>query len=87
MVGFYAKLDALCHTILDTLMLGMGFNESECKTVKKLHTGLDNQLRLAHYLPLQQQMLETDGATRLAAHRDWRFAFPVRFSTFDSLVF
>lgn len=57
--------------ILDALILSLGFTEDEAKSVRALHSGHDNQLRLLHYPPIESSRLEDQCASRLGAHTDW----------------
>ena len=72
MTEFYWKLNESARAILDALMMGMDLTPDESENVRKLHTGHNNQLRLAHYLPISVGKLDDDDMTRLAAHTDWR---------------
>ena len=58
--------------ILDALLMGLGLTEAECDYVRGLHSGHNNQLRLAHYPPISSEKLNREVLGRLPAHRDWR---------------
>jgi len=57
--------------ILEALILSLDLTKEEAKTVRALHRGHDNQLRLLHYPPISTEMVKRKEVSRLGAHRDW----------------
>ena len=58
--------------ILEALMLSIGLSEQEAVTLRELHSGHNNQLRLSHYPPVPKEMSKIDYLTRLGEHSDLR---------------
>ena len=71
MLSFYHTLhDTVGANILKALALGIGLEDED--HLLKLHTGLNNQLRLLHYPAISAKALETGGGkVRMPAHTDW----------------
>ncbi|KAL1599845.1 hypothetical protein SLS60_007650 [Paraconiothyrium brasiliense] len=65
---FFWELHQLCDSILDALILSLEATEEEAEVVKLLYTGHENDLRLAHYFPIDNA---EKGRGRLGAHTDW----------------
>lgn len=70
MVKLYEQLTAVSKAILEGLMLGLDLTEEDCKSLRRMHSPVENQLRLAHYLPMNSDDLNDPNKIRLAAHRD-----------------
>lgn len=64
-------LQDTCAKILDTLIMSVGFSTDEAEYVHRIHTGHDNHLRLLHYPPMHRDLLQSEGQSRLGAHKDW----------------
>ncbi|KAK4506267.1 hypothetical protein PRZ48_004232 [Zasmidium cellare] len=71
MVKLYDQLTAVAEAILEGLMLGMDLTEDECKTLRQMHSPIEHQIRLAHYLPMNYDDLNDPNKIRLASHRDF----------------
>ncbi|KAJ4354347.1 uncharacterized protein N0V89_006082 [Didymosphaeria variabile] len=65
---FFWELHQLSDKILGALILSLEATEEEAKAVKALYTGHENDLRLAHYFPIEDA---EKGRGRLGAHTDW----------------
>ncbi|KAF2704180.1 putative leucoanthocyanidin dioxygenase [Pleomassaria siparia CBS 279.74] len=68
---FYWELNKTAMFILDALIFSMEFTENEVESIKALHSGHDNQLRLLHYPSIESSRLKDQYASRLGAHTDW----------------
>ncbi|KAF2868456.1 putative leucoanthocyanidin dioxygenase [Massariosphaeria phaeospora] len=68
---FYWELHKAAMAILKVLIESLELTESEAGSVRALHGGHDNQLRLLHYPPIGANQLENQYASRLGAHTDW----------------
>jgi isopenicillin N synthase-like dioxygenase len=68
---FYWELNKTAMFILDALILSLELTEDEAKSVRALHSGHDNQLRLLHYPLIESSLLKDQYASRLGAHTDW----------------
>jgi isopenicillin N synthase-like dioxygenase len=65
-------LNKTANAILDAFIMSLDLTEKEADSVRALHTGHDNQLRLLHYPPISSEMLKDKDIGRLGAHTDWR---------------
>lgn len=74
---FFWELNKTSNAILDALIMSLNLTEKEAKNVRALHTGHDNQLRLAHYPSISSEMLKKKDIGRLGAHTDWRYDHPL----------
>lgn len=72
MTRFFWELNKTAELILDALIAALDLPESEAEAVRVLHTGHDNQLRLLHYPPIKDAMINDESVGRLGAHTDWR---------------
>lgn len=72
MTDFFWELHRFSSTILQCLALGLGLEDAEIETWRKLHTGHDDQLRLLHYPPIAPEILKRGNLGRLGSHTDWR---------------
>lgn len=75
---FYWELHKTAMVILEALMMSLELRDSEKESIRKLHTGHDNQLRLLHYPPLREARLKNEHVSRLGAHTDWRYVLDFR---------
>jgi isopenicillin N synthase-like dioxygenase len=69
---FFWELNKTAQLILDALIEALGLPDAEADAVRALHTGHDNQLRLLHYPPITDAMIDDKNLGRLGAHTDWR---------------
>ncbi|CAG8960681.1 hypothetical protein HYFRA_00013449 [Hymenoscyphus fraxineus] len=68
---FFWELHKTASMILEALIMGLDLTEEEAATIRALHTGHDNQLRLLHYPSISAEMLKDETVGRLQAHTDW----------------
>ncbi|CAG8971839.1 hypothetical protein HYALB_00001950 [Hymenoscyphus albidus] len=68
---FFWELHKTASMILEALIMGLDLTEEEAATIRALHTGHDNQLRLLHYPSISAEMLKNETVGRLQAHTDW----------------
>ncbi len=59
--------------ILDAMIMSLGLSEEEGEYIRSLHSGHNNQLRLAHYPPVPTEQIDREVLSRLPAHTDWRY--------------
>ena len=59
--------------ILDALICSLGLTEEEAEYIRNLHSGQNNQLRLLHYPPIPEELLQNEYQTRLGEHKDVRY--------------
>ncbi|KAF2649778.1 putative leucoanthocyanidin dioxygenase [Lophiostoma macrostomum CBS 122681] len=67
----YWEMHKTAMSILEALISSLDLTEEEADNVRKLHTGYDSQLRLAHYPPIPGDRVTDPRASRLGAHTDW----------------
>lgn len=65
---FYEQGYALELELLRAIAIGMGFDE---KYLWEYHTKKDNQVRLLHYPPVEEELLRGGKMERIAAHTDF----------------
>ncbi|OCL06357.1 putative leucoanthocyanidin dioxygenase [Glonium stellatum] len=68
---FFWELNKTANAILEALIMSLDLTEEEAHSIRALHTGHDNQLRLLHYPPIASEMLKDKDMSRLGAHTDW----------------
>lgn len=73
MMEFYWTVNKAASAILEAIIMSLNLTEEEAESVRKLHTGHDNQLRLLHYPPISPEMLKNEDVGRLGAHTDFRY--------------
>ena len=56
--------------ILDALIMSLGLSDQEAEDVRNLHSGQNNQLRLAHYPPIPEALLANKDQVRAGEHKD-----------------
>ena len=66
---FYWECNTVAQSILRAIAMGIGLEDPEHLT--KAHSGIYNQLRLAHYMPISTDMLERNQVDRLHTHTDF----------------
>lgn len=66
------ELNKTSNAILEALIMSLDLTDSEADSVRALHRGHDNQLRLLHYPAISSEMLKQKDVGRLGAHSDWR---------------
>ncbi|MCJ1306991.1 hypothetical protein MMC25_000635 [Agyrium rufum] len=72
MEGFYEELrGGAVEVVWEALALGLGLGEEERTWLERVHSGVNNQLRLLHYPPVEREVLERGEAVRMPAHTDW----------------
>lgn len=69
MVDFYWKCFGTARELLRALAIGVGLDEEDY--FLRFHSGLNNQLRLLHYPPVETKMLTSNVMARMPAHSDW----------------
>lgn len=69
MDGFYATLSVTALSILEALGLGLGLSNPD--QLLQSHSGINNQLRLLHYPPIEAREVEDGRSARMEAHSDW----------------
>ena len=72
----YWRLNRLCQNILDAFADGLGLSDAEKATLRTLHTGHNNHLRLLHYPPIPEEKVGSEMLGRCPAHTDFRYAKP-----------
>ncbi|KAH8701528.1 putative leucoanthocyanidin dioxygenase [Talaromyces proteolyticus] len=71
-IELFWTLNKTTNAILDALIMSLNLSEQEANSVRALHTGHDNQLRLLHYPSISGEMLAKEkDIGRLGAHTDW----------------
>lgn len=73
MVELYGQLSEIALAILEILMAGMDLSEKDCDTLRRVHTPVEHQMRLAHYLPFSLENQKETNKIRLAPHRDFAY--------------
>lgn len=69
MSRFYEECNEAVKRIFRVLALGIGLSDEEY--LVKLHSGVNNQLRLLHYPAIPARELESGTTVRMPAHSDW----------------
>ncbi|EKD12931.1 thymine dioxygenase [Drepanopeziza brunnea f. sp. 'multigermtubi' MB_m1] len=69
MFTLYETLSATALLILEAWALGLGL--SDPGKLLKLHSGMNNQLRLLHYPPIAARELEEGSSARMEEQSDW----------------
>ena len=59
--------------ILDALITSLGLDRADADYVCSLHSGHNNQLRMAHYPVVPVEEVNKELVSRLPAHTDWRY--------------
>ena len=67
----YGELHVAAQRVLGAMCLGLGLTSEETSRMSKLHSGVNNQLRLLHYPPVEAEKLEQQVVGRMPAHQDW----------------
>ncbi|KAF2640373.1 putative leucoanthocyanidin dioxygenase [Massarina eburnea CBS 473.64] len=62
------ELHETAQALLDALIMSLNLPQEEAESVRALHTGHENQLRLLHYPPVKDAGQEF---SRLGSHTDW----------------
>ncbi|PVH90423.1 putative leucoanthocyanidin dioxygenase, partial [Periconia macrospinosa] len=65
------ELNKTSQLILEALIESLRLPDAEANAVRALHSGHDNQLRLLHYPPIVDAMIDDESIGRLGAHTDW----------------
>lgn len=68
----YWELNKVALAILDALLMSLDLSDEEKQSLRALHTGHENQVRLLHYPPVLDDAAKHAGVHRLGAHTDWR---------------
>lgn len=58
--------------ILEAFIMSLDLTEKEAESLRAIHTGYNNQLRLLHYPPVPREMLDDETIGRITAHTDSR---------------
>ena len=61
--------------VLEGLILGMDLSEKDRETLRQIHSPIQHQMRLAHYLPLSIENQEDPRKIRLAPHKDFAYNY------------
>ncbi|KAI0538617.1 hypothetical protein GGR58DRAFT_287039 [Xylaria digitata] len=69
MMKFYWRCFDVTGQLLRALALGIGLDDEEFFV--RLHNGLNNQLRLLHYPPVEVERVARNEVARMPAHSDW----------------
>jgi len=72
MTDFYWAFHQTARLVLRVLAHGIGLDEEETEKLLRLHSGLNNQLRLLHYPPVAAAEVQAGKVARMPAHSDWR---------------
>ncbi|KAI0521894.1 hypothetical protein F5B22DRAFT_508917 [Xylaria bambusicola] len=67
--AFYSRCFEVAKELLRALALGLGLDDEEFFV--RFHSGLNNQLRLLHYPPVEVEKLAKGEVERMPAHSDW----------------
>ncbi|KAI1113954.1 hypothetical protein F5Y14DRAFT_441535 [Nemania sp. NC0429] len=67
---FYWRCFDAAKELLRALALGIGLDDDE-DFFLRFHSGVNNQLRLLHYPPVEAEKLANDETARMPAHTDW----------------
>lgn len=71
MVKLFERLSAISLAILEALMLGMDLSTDDSIVLRHIHTPVEHQMRLAHYLPMSPEHHKDPNKIRLAPHKDF----------------
>ncbi|KAI1332766.1 hypothetical protein F5Y16DRAFT_418711 [Xylariaceae sp. FL0255] len=66
---FYWQCHQVAKELLRVLARGLGLNDEDFFI--RFHSGVNNQLRLLHYPPVEADRLASDEVARMPAHSDW----------------
>lgn len=69
MTGFYGHCFDTAKEILRAVALGIGLEDEDY--LLRFHSGVNNQLRLLHYPPVETEKLSSNALARMPAHSDW----------------
>jgi isopenicillin N synthase-like dioxygenase len=69
MTEFYWHCFGSAKEILRAVALGIGLPDAD--HLLRYHSGLNNQLRLLHYPPVEAAKLSSNALARMPAHTDW----------------
>ncbi|KAI9680044.1 MAG: hypothetical protein M1817_005060 [Caeruleum heppii] len=58
MTDFYWEFNKTARLVLEAVAEGLSLTEDDTKTLLRVHTGLNNQLRLLHYPPVSAEAVE-----------------------------
>lgn len=72
MTDFYWTFQQTARFVLRVLAQGIRLGDEETEELLRLHSGLNNQLRLLHYPPLRAADVQAGKVARMPAHSDWR---------------
>ena len=67
------KLYKTSMAILDAFIMSIDLNQQEAESLRKLHSGHNNQVRFLHYPPIPTEAFANKDLSRFFAHTDWRF--------------
>ncbi|KAI0972233.1 hypothetical protein F4678DRAFT_429696 [Xylaria arbuscula] len=70
MTRFYWRCFDIAKTLLRVLALGLGLDD-DLEFFLKRHSGVNNQLRLLHYPPVEVERVVNGEVARMPAHSDW----------------
>lgn len=71
MLDFYWSCHLLAVEVLRAVAIGLGLKAAEAERFLRVHSGLNDQLRLLHYPSIPAREIESGGAERMPAHSDW----------------
>ncbi|KAL9105846.1 MAG: hypothetical protein Q9227_009054 [Pyrenula ochraceoflavens] len=71
MVQLFERLSAVSLAILEALILGMNLSTEDKNVLRQMHTPVEHQMRLAHYLPMSPEHRKDPNKIRLAPHKDF----------------
>ncbi|KAI0543690.1 hypothetical protein F4679DRAFT_577443 [Xylaria curta] len=66
---FYWRCFDVAKELLRAISLGIGLDDEDF--FLRFHSGLNNQLRLLHYPPVEAERLKNNEVARMPAHSDW----------------
>ncbi|KAH8671395.1 thymine dioxygenase [Xylariales sp. PMI_506] len=66
---FYWRCFDIAKNLLRALAVGLGLNDDDF--FLRFHSGLNNQLRLLHYPPVDTEKLTSQTLARMPTHSDW----------------
>ncbi|KAK6200682.1 hypothetical protein LQW54_009643 [Pestalotiopsis sp. IQ-011] len=69
MAAFYGHCYDTAKEILRAVALGIGLEDEDY--LLRFHSGVNNQLRLLHYPPVETEKLSSNALARMPAHSDW----------------
>ncbi len=69
MTAFYWHGFETAKGLLRAVAVGIGLEDTD--HFLQFHSGLNNQLRLLHYPPVETEMLSSSTLARMPAHSDW----------------